>query len=239
MYRIEKPTITHSYGEDTYKHPAYGMLNFSRCQCSGGLSLFGSSIKHSDYISLKIRHAEMKRGSYDRYYGNDTIVECRMSYTQFAQAISAMNQEPGIPVTLDYVKGEGEKPGCDFENKRIQLKDEFDKHIHDTSVASKALRDEVRELLDGKKPLNKSEKAMILARLDKICQNMDENTAYIAHCFDEHVEDTITEAKAEIEAFVQSKMLSIANQTIVEKGINVLTESPVTLNIEGDVNDEA
>ena len=54
---------------ETFKHPAFGMIGFSRI--SGGEStLFGSSIEHNDRIKLKIKHGKrdniyMKTGILD------------------------------------------------------------------------------------------------------------------------------------------------------------------------------
>ena len=51
------------------KHPSFANLYIGRSQCGGQTALFGSSIKHSDIITLRISPAYMDRDlSCDRYF---------------------------------------------------------------------------------------------------------------------------------------------------------------------------
>ena len=76
------------------------MLSFHRTRSSHASALFGSSIKHKDTIRLEISHGELERGlNHDWYHANKCIVECEMSQSQFAEAITSMNMGDGVPVT--------------------------------------------------------------------------------------------------------------------------------------------
>ena len=84
------------------KHSSFANLYIGRSQCGGQTALFGSSIKHSDIITLRISPAYMDRDlSCDRYFAEPLpYIEINMSQAQFAQAITSLNMGDGVPVTL-------------------------------------------------------------------------------------------------------------------------------------------
>lgn len=77
-----------SLERETFKHPAFGMIGFSRVS-GGENTLFGSSIKHNDRIVMTLKHGEQDRHLHDDwYYGRGLITEVEMSYSQFAEVIA-------------------------------------------------------------------------------------------------------------------------------------------------------
>lgn len=54
---------------EEFKHPAFGMIGFSRVN-GGDPNLFGSSIKHNNKIVMTLRHGKEERHvERDWYYG--------------------------------------------------------------------------------------------------------------------------------------------------------------------------
>lgn len=54
---------------------------------------------------MYLREGEVTRElSNDFYYGGNEIVEVKMSYSQFAELITSMNQGTGVLVTLNILK---------------------------------------------------------------------------------------------------------------------------------------
>ena len=91
--------------ENKDKHESYGMLQFSRVS-GGAKALFGSSIQHKDTIVMRLKEGEVSRElNSDYFFGENEIVECEMSYSQFAEAITSMNMGTGVPVTIRYIQG--------------------------------------------------------------------------------------------------------------------------------------
>lgn len=85
-YEEIKEEKINRYGKDealVFTHPAFGMLEFS-CITGGDRTLFGSSIKHDDKISLVIKHGEEERYLHsDHYFGlRGKIIGVEMSYSQ-------------------------------------------------------------------------------------------------------------------------------------------------------------
>ena len=215
------------------KHPSYGLLQFSRM--SGGLTnLFGSSIQHKDTIRLCISECDVKRDlNTDWYHDNGRIIEVEMSYSQFAEAITSMNMGNGVPVTIRWIRGEGYIESCPFTDKKQQFEEEFKQKLNKANETANQLILNVEKLFTDKKTLTKKDKDEIIKTLTKIYQSINNNTEFVYSMFNEQMDKTTTEAKGEIEAFMQNKINSIAQASLVEQREQFLSlENPVSIPIE-------
>lgn len=215
------------------KHPSYGLLRFSRM--SGGITnLFGSSIQHKDTIKLCISECDIKRDlSTDWYHDNGRIIEVEMSYSQFAEAITSMNMGNGVPVTIRWIRGEGRIESCPFTDKKQQFEEEFKQRLNKANETANQLILNVEKLFTDKKTLTKKDKDEIIKALTKIYQSINNNTEFVYSMFNEQMDKTTTEAKGEIEAFMQNKINSIAQASLVEQREQFLSlENPVSIPIE-------
>lgn len=204
-------------------HPSYGMLGFYR-QHGGTHNLFGSSIQCNDTICLRLKHGSVRRDlNTDYYFGGGDIVEVRMSYSQFATLIASMNVGDGIPVTITWLNGE-RIPNPPFVNKADQHLSEFRDHLKGAVQKSKELIGIVKKKFSDKKTFNKKDQEEILSLLNQISMDIDCNRDFQLFQFQEQMDKTVTEAKGEVEAFVQNKMLSIAQAKLVEDGQKALIE---------------
>lgn len=216
---------------ETFKHPAFGMIGFSRIS-GGENTLFGSSIKHNDRIILKIKHGEQDRYLHeDWYYGHGLITEVEMSYSQFAECITAMNVGDGVPCTIRYTEKDGHIPAiAKNESKREQFRSEFSDTI---LKAMKQVQEEIEVIqksLDDKKNLGVKDRKEMISKLQQVKYNIGRNLDFCVEQFDEQMEKATMEAKGEIEAFCQNKINSIAQAALVEnKDKFVELENPVEL----------
>lgn len=209
-------------------HPSYGMLQFSRVSGGSATPLFGSSIRHNDTIRMYVRHAEMSRGlGNDWYFGKKEIIEVEMSYSQFAEAITSMNQGSGVPVTIKHIQGERIEP-CSFVDKRMQFEEEFEEILSSANEKTCKLIDSIKELFATKKTLNKKDKEEVLGKLNQISNTINGSASFLYSQFNEQMDKTTREAKGEIEAFMQNKINSIANAALVEHRDEILQlDNPV------------
>jgi hypothetical protein len=212
------------------KHPAYGTLAFHRIS-GGETTLFGSSIQHRDIIGMELYHADLTRGLHnDHIYGREKIAEVEMSYSQFAEAITSMNAGTGVPVTIRWTEKDGRIPKCDFVNKREQFSNEFKEKANNAMSESQDLIREITDLFQQKKTLTKSDKEDIIKKLNRLSMDIGCNMDFISDMFNEQVDQTLTEAKGEIEAFAQNKINSIANNALVEHRDELLElKNPINL----------
>lgn len=216
---------------ETFKHPAFGMIGFSRI--SGGENvLFGSSIEHNDRIAMTLKHGKWDRQLHDdSYFGRGIIAEVEMSYSQFAECITAMNVGDGVPCTIRYTEKDGHIPAiAKNESKREQFRQEFSDTILKAMEQVQEEIDAIQKSLDDKKSLGVKDRKEIISKLRHVKYNIGSNLDFCVKQFDEQMDKTTMEAKGEIEAFCQNKINSIAQAALVEnKDKFVELENPVEL----------
>ena len=163
--------------------------------------------------------------NYDRYYAeNNPYIEIEMSQSQFAQAITSLNMGAGVPVTLTRLNGEYIEP-CPFIDKREQFSNEF---RNDMQRVSKQLDDvtaEVEKLVEEKRTFSKADREKILIALRGAKQQISSNYPYMFSMFNEQMDKTVTEAKAEIESHLQARMEDVAARALMkEQQVDMLPE---------------
>lgn len=216
---------------ETYTHPAFGMLGFKRVS-GGNKILFGSSIDHNDRIMMTLKHGEEYRTlSRDWYSGRGIIAEIEMSYSQFAECITAMNVGDGVPCTIRFTERDGSIPMIAENNsKREQFADEFSETVKKAMEQVQQQIDNIQASIDGKRNLGVKDRQEIVSQLNQVKMNIGCNLDFCANQFNEQMDKTVCEAKGEIEAFCQNKINSIAQAALVEHKEDLLKlESPIDL----------
>lgn len=220
-----------SMERETFTHPAFGMIGFSRVS-GGENTLFGSSIKHNDRIVMKLKHGEQDRHLHDDWYsGHGLMAEVEMSYSQFAECISTLNVGDGVPCTIRFTEKDGRLPYIkENVSKREQFRKEFSETISKAMEQVQAQIDQIQESIDNKKSLGVKDRKEIISQLAQVKYNIGSNLDFCVKSFDEQMDKTTLEAKGEIEAFCQNKINSIAQAVLVEKKDEfVALENPVKL----------
>lgn len=201
--------------QDKNVHPSYGMITVSRVNVSPPISLFGSSIKHGNMIRLEISHGKYERGiNHDYYYKKGRICEVDLSMVQFAEIMTSIGNGDGIPCTIRFTERDGYMPHIEYVNKVEQYKSEFRNQLSDVEKSVDEAYSAMKELFDTKKTFNKADKEKILNLLNRAKMDIGCNAEYVLDSFGEQMEKTVKEARGEIEAFMQSKMNSIAMAAI-------------------------
>lgn len=186
--------------ETVESHESYGMINFSRCQ-GGQANLFGSSIQHNEKVRMEVKRCKKHRHlNRDWFHGEEEIVEIEMSPSQFAEAITSMNMGQGVPVTLVYVAREP-MAECPEANQRQTFEKEFETDVKEVSEFMLKIEAEVKDIL-GKKSILKSDREKILGMVDKLIRETRSNLPFVQSQFNEAMDKTVVEAKAEVEAAV-------------------------------------
>lgn len=200
------------------KHPTYGMLQFSRTTNGQAKNLYGSSIKHSHTIRLRIHEGEKSRHlNRDWYYARECLVEVEMSQAQFAEAITSMNMGSGVPVTLRYVDGV-DRGECPEENKRQEIDREFEKDCKVLGERINKLSQDAYELLKSKQPLKRADRDMILNAIEMIRMEVNSNLPFVQQSFNESMDQTVLQGKGEIEAFFVTAIHQAGLEKLQEMG---------------------
>lgn len=197
-------------------HESFGMLQFNRAHCSTPMALFGSSIQHRDIIRLVIRKGKVIRMlNSDHYVHGDDIIELEMSYSQFAEAITSMNQGSGVPVTLRWIQGEGRLSDCPYVGKRKEFEAELQSNLSRVNTQANELIGEV-EAIFNKSSINKKDREEVMSKLYALSRQINGDREFIYKQFNEQMDKTEVEAKAEIEAFMANKINAIASSALVD-----------------------
>jgi hypothetical protein len=190
---------------EVFEHESYGLIRFGRISSNRGVPLFGSSIRHGEVIRLSVKRAEMIRDlHYDRHHGTDELIEVDMSLSQFVEAITSMNTS-GVPCTLHAVNGQL-MAECPYQSKREQFQTEFEADCKRFGEQIDHIEDTLNIVLTTKP--NKGHIQNLLNQVRMLRQGIESNLPFIVTQFNEQMDNTVKEAKGEVEAFVQHKILS-------------------------------
>ena len=223
--------------ETIMKHPSYGMLSFHRVT-GAATPLFGSSIQHRDTIRLTLKEGEVKRSlNTDWYFGGKQLFEVEMSLSQFAELITSLNMGDGIPVTILSTETQKRIKSCPFESKAELHQKEFQEHFRKTYEKSRVLLRQVKERFSTKKALTKKEKEEILTTLTILSNDIGSNIDFQLKQFQEQMEKTVQEAKGEIEAFYQNRVMEASKQGLQLQGNPVDMIGVDDTEIEENINE--
>ncbi len=186
-------------------HESFGLLSFARTTSNIGKHLFGSSIKHSNTIHLRIHKCKENRGLNQYWYlPKGKIIEVEMSYSQFAEAIVAMNTT-GVPCTIRSVLTE-RMDDCPGESQRELFEKEFKGSVLALTDKLKDLKLEADNLLNQKGALKVADKKRLSSMLHMMVMEVRSNLPFIQSQYNEAMDKTTLEAKSEIESFINHQV---------------------------------
>lgn len=207
-------------------HPSYAQISASRVTSSSGVPCYGSKLRHSRFINITISQSEIVRSiNSDHFHDGEELITVRLTENQFAQFITSLNIGGGTPCTLEH-QNRQRVPDPPFRNEADIVKNSFEQKAQE--VAS-VLTQAQQLLEDMRAPGGKTGKgalAELAAKLEKAVREIGSNMPYMAECFEEVMEDVVTAAKTDIEAYMAD--------AAVRAGIPSIA-APVTLQLEGDV----
>lgn len=206
-----------SKDDDVFKHPSYGMVQFSRVT-GGHMHLFGSSLEaHHHRIELRIFEAEWIVDHdlhMERPYPGRQIIEVALSAAQFAELVTSMNVSSGVPCTIMRREGKGieRPPVLPVESENVRT---------DFAAKMAALRPDlanrVKEILDLlPASLNKGTRRHIEIALGNLVERVAGNATFALDQFQEAAERVTAAAKAEIDAVVTHAVVSTGLDTLAK-----------------------
>jgi hypothetical protein len=215
------------------KHPSFGILRLSHI--SGHSRLFGSSVRHSNYMGLSICRAVHRRGLHHDDIVADSgreLIRVYMSPVQLSEALFSVGSASGAPCTISGTMTTGwesykEPPATDSQSVYVE---EFKKDMAD--VAGKM--DEALNLAEeqaAKPSVNKTERNKLLGMLRSIKQHLECNMPFVLESYVEKVETVKQQAKGEIEA-----RADLVVRTLGQQALDVGLTKPTLL--EGPPADE-
>lgn len=227
---------------ETYEHPSYALIQFSRGMGTSARRLFGSALRsHYATIRMTVTRAFWEHDLHeDRYFnaGQPRLMEIEMSAAQFAELITSMNMGGGVPCTLQFFNAKHAGPGVegnieeppDIATEVERVKANFAGDLKEMIGTMQKYRKEI-EQLSAKLP-EKSKERMRVA-LDVMIQQLSSNVPFILEQFNEASERVVTSAKHDIEAFAMHALQMAGLQANLAAG-----EAPKQLSTSLDTDDQ-
>jgi hypothetical protein len=204
-------------------HESYGMISVSRVSSNLGQSLFGSSIKHSNTIMLRIKKGEVDRLlNRDWYRGKEEIVNVELSPTQYAEMLTCMNMGDGVPCTIRRLNGKMIEGPSEVKQRQI-FEQEFQENITALENECSDGVNDVADILLKKGSITIKERKKALEKITGIMRIVGDYLPFIQRSFNESMDKTVLEAKGEVEAFVTNKVVSLGIEGL-EKEMLKLTK---------------
>ena len=202
---------------ERFEHPAYGMISFSRVQ-GGGTRLHNSDIRHQSYIHLIISKSSLTRDLHSDWHGSgEELVEVWLSPVQLSEALFNMNST-GVPCTLRRYRDATGLVTADVETMPdFNLVTQFKKEANETLANSLAQLDEISKKLEkmvNSKTTKKSDIKELKFKAEIAVSHLKANIPFVEKCFAESMENRTMMAKAEIEAYLESKIRSVGLEAL-------------------------
>jgi hypothetical protein len=191
------------------RHPSFGVINISRGVCSQKMNLFGSSIQQRTYIQLEIHKAVLTRNFTRDWIMADglPIISVYLSPSQFADAITSLNQGEGTPCTITFVDGHEVKEPH-LESKRVQFDTEFEETMKEVTDSTSEFYTKIEAIL-SKPSIGKRARELIMKQIDALKMQIESSIPFIKREFTGQMDKTVVEAKNEISAFLEDKIKTL------------------------------
>ncbi len=201
----EKPDRWGRGTEREETHESFGCLQFNRV--SGDRKLFGSSVLHRHFITLRILRAKAQYRALDSEMtawpdmdADSHIVECCLSAAQFAEAITAMNIGQGVPCTLTDVRGRAMARVPDTHtNQANRVVNDFKKSMQTTEEDSSAAFDALVKEIEASS-LSKKAQAAMIKKAEELHSRHDDRAEFVLNQFNESAETRMSQVKTELDA---------------------------------------
>jgi hypothetical protein len=191
---IVDPTPADELGYE--HHPAWATIGASRGQVmgtGGGAVLFDSDVRHQNVITVRVMTAGRKRDlSHDHIAPEQQIVEVVMSEAQWASFVSSMNTGNGVPCTLLGRESDMQVPGMPYAPRLQESMDE----VRGAADRTFSKIQEAFEAYDAHRT------AANRRALKFAIKNATANVAFTAKSLNEHTENVVNKARADVEAMV-------------------------------------
>lgn len=200
-------------------HPSFGLLGFNRVQCGEAMPLFGSDLKHSNVIEMRLFHAARKRGlNRDWNHASERIVSVYMSQNQFAEMITSLNVGDGIPVTINYTERDGRIEEPDFRSVTELHEREFAQKAKELTEKTDVFMQEAEEILSGTGTVKKADRERLLRSLKMMRQDIQSNMPFMETQFHKAMDKVVVDAKGAIEAFYQHRVTEAGLEKLSQEG---------------------
>ena len=160
-------------------------------------------------MTLTITRAVLTRHSTRDWIRSEglPIVSIYLSPSQFADAITSLNQGEGTPCTITFADGHGVKEPI-LESKRVQFDADFEDLMKEVTDPTSEFYSKIEYIL-SKPNIGKHDRELILKQIDGLKMQIESNVPFMKKEWSEQLDKTVVEAKNEISAFLEDKIRTL------------------------------
>jgi hypothetical protein len=201
-------------GEETKRHPSYGLVKFSRIQ--GHAHFFGADSRPDSYIELTVSECEHNQDLVQSwYFPRKELVSLRLTNNQFAELITSLNMGSGVPCTLEFIKGEGKIEQEKEKEYKVDFHKKKTKEMFTDILTN--FKKKAQELDQVALKLPKKDQETVKRFTASIIQEFNSNMPFFMECFYEQMEKVAQEIKSNLEADVMHKLTTLGLETLQQK----------------------
>lgn len=206
--------------ENTKREDYMGMISWSRTSGSAR-SLFGTEIETANPIIIRINEAEETRElSKNWYFSHKEIIQVEMSPIQWAEFLTSGNTS-GVPCTIRYRNGEKMSEPAMSTIKEDYNK-EVDKQFNNFNNSFNSIAATLKEQIETGKPMSKKALEDLLHNVEILRENTVSNINFVKKSFKEDMDNIVTKAKAEFNAYVENRVHEIGLESINSNSVKLL-----------------
>lgn len=202
--------------ENKQTHPMYGVIGISRTT-GGAHNLFGSSVPCNSTIRITLKRSEVERDCHTEWFhGKENLFEIAMSPAQFAEMITNMNCGEGVPCTIIYdgtTQTYRPLAECPYEPQFDQYNNEFKETCKNINHDVNAMIKKAEDIL-SQKTVKKSDINTLMALLGALSTDLNSNLPFVQESFNEYLNNSVSDAKQEIDAFMQHRLMQYGVDTL-------------------------
>lgn len=146
------------------------------------------------------------------YFGRESLIELRMTNTQFAEMITSLNQGGGIPCTLEYVAGKGKIE----QEKDKEYKVDFHKRkmSENAKKVLERLNSQIEEVTKSIQKLPKKDQENLNVIFSSLKRDPNQNFPWYTQQFYETMENVAQDIKSNMETDLMHKLQRLGLETL-------------------------
>jgi|TARA_R110000851_G_scaffold152772_1_gene294568 hypothetical protein len=212
--KVEPPAYDDPMGGFRYSHPCFGMISISHGQGNFGTRLFGSEVDSNRHSTITISECEVRQDlGRNWYHSKQEITEVILTPIQFSEFVSSPNQG-GVPCTIRYRCDVGHIGIKNIDTVTTFAKTELDKTGERIKQSSKEISQRVKEILNKKGALNRSDKDAVIRLVAKLSQDISSNFEFHEKNVHESIYAMVSEAKSDIDSHITHAINKIGIDTL-------------------------
>lgn len=196
--------------EEMPSHESFGVIGLCHASASGDEStrLFNSPVPCHRVVILTIKKASISQTDYHDTHisGGEIIAEVVMSPIQFAELLTTPNTGDGVPCTLKHYRDGQSLKFCDApprqETEAGRVRRELKANIAEQLASLKAIRRRIEDRLKAAR-VPAAARAELTAEIDGLIRTLVDSAPFVMERFEEHTEEVVIRAKAEVAAYVE------------------------------------